>query len=262
MQTTLDTVKGKFVVIKLSGKALDSASWAADIKLLQELGARPVVVHGAGQQIDALCAALGLESKFLGGLRVTDAATLRAAEMALCSAGQQVVAALQRQGVNALGLSGRDAALLVAEPREPELGLVGRIVAVNRDALELLCVDGFVPVVSPIATGPGHAPLNTNADEAAQAVAASLGAHALLLLSDVDGVRGPDGRVARATPESIAALRASGAATGGMLPKLQACADAIAQGVGMVRILKGDASLLQALDPTQDVGTLVVPHGL
>jgi acetylglutamate kinase len=149
----------------------------------------------------------------------------------------------------------------VAEVRSSDLGLVGRIVGVNRDALELLCEDGFVPVLSPIATGPSG-PLNTNADEAAQAVATALGAHGLLLLSDVDGVNGPNGRVAHATPESIEALKASGAATGGMLPKLQACAEAVTQGVAMVRIVTSDASLLQALDPASDLGTLVTHHGL
>lgn len=254
-------LRGKFVIVKLSGKALDSASWAKDIASLRAQGARVVVVHGAGKQIDALSKRLGLQPTFVEGLRVTDAETLRVAEMALCSAGQQVVGALQAEGVNALGLSGRDAGLLVAEPRDARLGLVGRIVAVNRDALELLCEDGFVPVLSPIATGP-KGPLNTNADEAAQAVAAALGAHGLLLLSDVDGVQGPDGRVARATPASIAALKLSGAATGGMLPKLQACADAVTQGVTMVRIVQGDAPLLDALDPASDLGTLVMNDGL
>jgi acetylglutamate kinase len=254
-------LRGKFVVVKLSGKALEAKGWAQDIALLRVQGARVVVVHGAGKQIDALSGKLGLQPKFLQGLRVTDKATLEVAEMALCSVGQSIVGQLQDMGVQSLGLSGRDAGLLVAEPREAALGLVGRIVGVNRDALELLCEDGFVPVLSPIATGP-HGPLNTNADEAAQAVAAAIGAHGLLLLSDVDGVLGPEGRVARATPESIEALKASGAATGGMLPKLQACADAISQGVGMVRIVRSDASLLQALDPATDLGTLVTEHGL
>lgn len=261
MQQNLQrTLRGQVVVVKLSGKALDQPAWAAEVVQLQKWGARPVVVHGAGKQIDELSRALGLESRFVGGLRVTDAKTLDVAEMVLGAAGKRIVSALQREGAKALGLSGRDSVLLVAEPREAELGLVGRIVAVNRDALELLCSDGFIPVLAPIATGPGLQPLNTNADEAAQAVASALGAAALLLVSDVDGVvDGAGQRIARATPASIASLKASGAATGGMLPKLQACADAVGSGVGMVRIVRSDASLLQALDRATDLGTLVTP---
>lgn len=262
MQQLQQRLRGQFVVVKVSGKALDSPGWARDVAALQKMGARPVVVHGAGKQIDALSRKLGLTPTFLDGLRVTDAATLEVAEMALAGAGSQVAQALARHGLRALALSGRDASILVAELRKPELGLVGRIVGVDRDALELLTADGFVVVLGSIATGPEGQALNTNADEAAQAVAASLGAAALLLLSDVDGVQGPDGRIAKATPASIAQLRQSGAASGGMLPKLQACAEAVEQGVGMVRIVKGDASLLQALDPDVDLGTLVVPHGL
>lgn len=255
-------LRGQHVVVKLSGKALDSPTWARDVVALQRLGARPVVVHGAGRQIDALCKALGIPSRFVDGLRVTDRATLEVAEMVLAGVGKGIVAALQQHGARALGLSGRDAALLRAAPRSGELGLVGRILAADRDVLELLCSDGFIPVLSPIATGPGGQPLNTNADEAAQAVGVALGAAALLLVSDVDGVHGPEGRVAVATPASIDALRSSGAASAGMLPKLQACAEAVQQGVGMVRIVRSDASLLQALDPASDLGTLVVPHGL
>jgi acetylglutamate kinase len=259
---SIASMKGKFVVVKLSGKALDQPGWAADIAALLQAGAKPVVVHGGGRQIDAMCKKLGLESRFVRGLRVTDQATLDVAEMVLAQAGKGIVAALLQQGVMALGLSGRDAGLLHAVPRSRELGLVGRITAVDHMALELLCVDGFVPVLSPIATGPGSTALNTNADEAAQAVAVALGAQALLLLSDVDGVRGPKGRIARATPEDIAELRRQGVADGGMLPKLEACRDAVEHGVGLVRIAKGDASLVRALDVEEDIGTLVVPHGV
>lgn len=262
MQQLRHPLAGQTIVVKVSGKALDHPTWAKDVAELQRLGVRPIVVHGAGKQIDELSKALGLTPTFIDGLRVTDAATLQVAEMALASAGSKVVQALAQHGLRALALSGRDAAMLRAELRQKELGYVGRIVAVDHDALELLCADGFIPVLSPIATGPGGQALNTNADEAAQAIATSLGAAALLLLSDVDGVQGPGGRVAKVTPETLAALRASGAASGGMLPKLQACADAIAQGVGMVRIARSDASLLLALDVNEDLGTLVVPHGL
>jgi len=258
----VSALAGQAVVVKLSGKALESsASWSRDIAALHRAGARVVVVHGAGKQITELGEALGLQASFVNGLRVTDAPTLRAAEMALASVGKEVVEALQAHGVLALGISGRDAALLQAQRREPALGFVGRVTGVNLKALEQLLAAGFVPVLSPIAAGPGCS-LNTNADEAAQAVAVALGAKALLLLSDVDGVQGPSGRVANATPASIAALRASGLASGGMLPKLEACAAAVSAGVGMVRILKGEASLLAALDPNTDLGTLVVAHGL
>jgi acetylglutamate kinase len=254
------TLRGQTVVVKLSGKALDSPQWAKDVVYLQRQGARPIVVHGAGKQIDALSARMGLQPQFVEGLRVTDAPTLEVAEMVLHRLGKEAATAIGREGGKALGLSGRDSVLLVAQPRDPALGLVGRIVGVNTDALDLLCSDGFVPVLNPIATGPGLQALNTNADEAAQAIAVAMGAHALLLVSDVDGVRDAHGqRIARATPASIAALKGSGAASGGMLPKLQACAEAVQGGVGMVRILASGASLLQALDAAHDMGTLVTP---
>jgi acetylglutamate kinase len=254
----MDQLKGTFVVVKLSGKALDRPTWAQDIARLQALGAMPVVVHGGGKQIDALSARLGLTPAFHDGLRVTDEATLEVAELVLAREGKRLAAQLLRHGVNALGLSGRDAGLLHAVPRSKALGLVGRITAVDHLLLELLCSDGFVPVLNSIATGPEGTALNTNADEAAQAIAVALGASALLLLSDVDGVLGPQGRIARATPETIAQLRASGVASGGMLPKLEACSQAVEHGVGMVRIARSDAPILQALDRSADVGTLVL----
>lgn len=259
-QNLQQRLRGQYVVVKLSGKALQSPTWAKELVQLQRGGCHVVVVHGAGKQIDELSKALGLPSKFVDGLRVTDAKTLDVAEMVLGAAGKGIVTALQKEGGKALGLSGRDAVLLVAEPRSKELGFVGRIVGVNRDTLELLCSDGFIPVLNPIATGPGLQALNTNADEAAQAVATALGAAALLLVSDVDGVQDQAGqRIAKADPTSIDQLKASGAATGGMLPKLQACREAVEQGVGMVRIVKHDAPLLAALDPATDMGTLVLP---
>ncbi|MCA1812359.1 MAG: acetylglutamate kinase [Halobacteriales archaeon] len=256
----MDQLKGKYVVVKLSGKALDKPSWARDIAELQALGAMPVVVHGGGKQIDALSAKLGLTPSFHDGLRVTDAPTLEVAEMVLAREGKRIAAQLLQQGVNALGLSGRDAGILHAVPRSKQLGHVGRITAVDHLLLELLCSDGFVPVLNSIATGPDGTALNTNADEAAQAIAVALGAQALLLLSDVDGVLGPAGRIAHATPASIAELRASGVASGGMLPKLEACSEAVEHGVGMVRIARSDAPILQALDRSMDLGTLVTPE--
>jgi acetylglutamate kinase len=258
----LSSLKGQVIVVKLSGKALDQPTWAQDVASLQRAGARPVVVHGGGKQIDELSARLGLKAQFVDGLRVTDAATLDVAEMVLAAQGKRIVSALLAEGVHALGLSGRDAGLLHAVPRRRELGLVGRITAVDHQMLELLLSDGFVPVLSPIATGPGYTALNTNADEAAQAIAVALGAKALLLLSDVDGLQGPEGRIERATPQSIAALRAQGIASGGMLPKLEACSEAVQHGVGMVRIARSDAPLLSLLEPRTDLGTLVVDDGL
>lgn len=257
----LDSLKGQVVVVKLSGKALDGAGWAQDVAALQRAGARPVIVHGGGRQIDELCKRLGIASRFVEGLRVTDEATLEVAEMVLAAQGKRIVGALLAEGVHALGLSGRDAGLVHAVPRGKQLGLVGRITAVDHQTLELLLSDGFVPVLSPIATGPGYSALNTNADEAAQSVAVALGAKALLLVSDVDGVLGPQGRIPLATPGSIAELRAAGHASGGMLPKLEACSEAVQQGVGMVRILRSDASLLAALERRTDLGTLVVADG-
>lgn len=239
----LEACRGEFVVLKLGGhsaEARDLARFAEGVGALQGAGALPVVVHGGGPQIDAMMRRLGLEPRFADGLRVTDEAALRVAEMVLLSFGKAVGAALQRQGVSAIALSGQDAGILRATTKDPALGFVGGVASVNTVPLALLAENGIVPVIAPIGSDGTHA-LNVNADEASGAIAAALGARALLLLSNVDGVLARGGRAAILAPAEAQQLIATGAADAGMIPKLRAAVAAAEAGVPLVRISKQEA---------------------
>lgn len=227
-------------VIKLGGNELDRPgwldSWAARVAAAE---GHVVVVHGGGRAITDLSARLGLPVEQRDGLRVTTAGVAAAVEMALGGpVNRQVVAALRRAGVDALGLSGVDGGLLSAEPLDPALGHVGRVVAVRSSLLESLLLAGLTPVVAPMApdaSGDGP-PLNVNADDAAAAIAGALGAAELLLVSDVAAVRIGDASRATLNLGEVPALVAAGSVTGGMVTKIRAAAAALAAGTGAVRI--------------------------
>jgi acetylglutamate kinase len=227
-------------VIKLGGNELDRPGWldALAVRVASAAG-HVVVVHGGGRAITSLSVRLGLPVEQLDGLRVTTPGVAAAVEMALGGpVNRQVVAALRRAGVDALGLSGVDGGLLAAEPLDPKLGYVGQVTAVRSSLLESLLLAGLTPVVAPMAPDPAvdGLPLNVNADDAAAAIAGALGATELLLVSDVAAVR--IGDVSRATLNlgEVPALVAAGVVTGGMVTKIRAAAAALAAGAGAVRI--------------------------
>jgi len=244
-------------VVKLGGNELERAGWLARCAQLIAQSTHPVVVvHGGGRVITELSARLGLPSDKRDGVRVTSPGIAAAVEMALGGpVNRQVVAALRREGVDALGLCGVDGGLLTAVPLEPDLGHVGRITEVRAALLHSLLLAGFTPVVAPMApaaradAGP---PLNVNADHAAAAIAGALGAAELLLVSDVAGVV-VNGEVRPALQLSdVSQLVAAGSVHSGMVAKLDAAAGALTSGTAAVRI--GDLELLT----TPTAGTRVL----
>jgi len=235
------------LVVKLGGTTI-----ADQRQVLDEVAAiarrRPVVlVHGGGRRITEWLERLGVPSRFEGGLRVTDAASLEVAAAVLRGVvNSELVAGLRDLGVDAVGLSGVDGGLLIAE-RIPSMGLVAHVVGLRRDLLDAILVGGQVPVVAPLARDEQGVVCNVNADDAAAGIAAGLGARQLVLLTDVDGVRGSDGRrVDALTSEEAEALIDAGVISGGMVPKIRAALAALAW-AGAEAII-ADASAPDALD--------------
>ncbi len=258
---------GSTVVVKVGGATLGGATFDGDGTLLEEVaalvraGVRVVVVHGGGPLVTAWLDRLGIPTRFTDGLRVTDQAALEVAAMVLRGlVNSGVVAGLSRQGVRALGLSGADNGLLQARQR-PELGLVGEVERVDTAMLTQLLDAGTTPVIAPLGLDATGQLLNINADDVTAAIAAALTADAALFLTDTPGVRGADGSplemLDRATAER---LIAAGAIVGGMIPKVQACLDALA-GAHNALILDGRApGVLTGLLTGSVAGTTVTPH--
>ena len=260
---------GRVVVVKFGGNAMstegdDLADFAGDVALLLAVGIRVVVVHGGGPQIGALLARLGKETAFVDGLRVTDAETLEVARMVLVgSVNRDLVGALNLAGARAVGLSGEDARTITASARSPELGFVGDVASVDPQLLEQLLDDGTVPVVATIGVDASGQAYNINADTAAGAVAAALGAEKLVYLTDVEGVRrdaaDPASLASVLTADELDGLVASGAVHTGMIPKATSCTDAVRAGVGQAHVLDGRIPhvLLLEIFTRAGVGTMV-----
>lgn len=225
-------------VVKVGGSALEDSGWLDRFAAHAARSGPMVVVHGGGPEITALSTRLGVGVQWVNGRRVTTPEALDVAAMVLSGRiNKRLVSALIAAGVDAFGLSGEDGALLVAEPAAGgDLGRVGVVSGVRAALLHTLLGAGLTPVVSPISRGVDGAPLNVNADEAATAIAAALGADELLYLTDVEGVRGPEGRLARLSTLEASALIATGTAREGMAVKLEAALAGVAAGIGAVRI--------------------------
>jgi acetylglutamate kinase len=269
---------GQIFVVKYGGHAMgdpDAAKgFASDIVLLKAVGINPVVVHGGGPQIGAMLKKLGVESSFVNGLRVTDAETASIAEMVLSGAiNKEIVGWITRAGGRAVGLSGKDAGLVTAEKvgartanvtrgieRHVDLGFVGDPVEVDRAILDTLSAAGVIPVIAPIAADEEGTTYNINADTMAGAIAAALGATRLFLLTDVAGVLDKEGELLTdLTPTQIEALQADGTVTGGMIPKLETCVNAVKGGVEAAVILDGRVphAMLVEIFTAKGAGTLV-----
>ncbi len=274
----LQRYAGATFVIKYGGHAMGdpaaARSFADDVVLLKAVGINPVVVHGGGPQIGSMLKRLGVESRFVDGLRVTDAETARIAEMVLAgSINKEIVGWIGQAGGKAVGLSGKDARLVIAEKvrrdvpdplqgieRHVDLGFVGEPCAVDRTILDTLMSAGFIPVVAPIAIGDDGHTYNINADTMAGAIAAALGAARFFLLTDVAGVLDKDRRLLpELTPAEIAALREDGTIAGGMIPKVETCVKAVEAGVDAAVILDGRNrhAMLLEIFTTRGAGTLV-----
>ena len=238
---------GATVVIKLGGHAMGSdeamASFARDVVLMQQVGANPVIVHGGGPMINAMLERLNIQSEFVNGKRVTDAATMEVVEMVLSGlVNKRIVQAIGAQGGRAVGLSGKDAQLVTCTQTNPELGFVGTPSVVDASILEDLFSSNIIPVIAPLGAGENGETFNINGDTAAGAIAGALKADRLLLLTDVAGVKNANGEVlTEMTAAQIRELTADGTIAGGMIPKTETALDAINEGVRAVVILDGRA---------------------
>ena len=257
---------GKVLVIKYGGHAMENDelkdSFAQDVALLKCVGMRPVIVHGGGPVIDAAVKQAGITPQFVRGLRVTDPATMDIVEQVLVGKiNKEIVALLNRRGATAIGLSGKDGELVVARKKKSDvdLGLVGEVVGVNPRVIE--SNGDFVPVVAPTAADRDGRTFNINADVVAGAIAEALQAEKLILLTDVEGVKGRDGKLVEELPARDAReLIADGTIASGMIPKIECCIAALAGGVRQAHVIDGrvrHALLLEVLT-SRGVGTEVV----
>jgi len=242
---------GKTIVVKYGGNAMIDdrlkEQVMQDIALLHYVGIRPILVHGGGPEISALMKQMGHEPTFVGGLRVTDAATMEIVEMALAGkTNKGIVALLNRQGAMAVGLSGKDANLIVAHKMESprgDLGFVGEIEQVNPALLKLLADEGYIPVISSVAIGEDGESYNVNADHAAGAIAAEVKASKLIMLTDVEGLYASypdkDSLISEMDVARAKEMLATGAAEKGMIPKVEACIMALEGGVERAHMIDG-----------------------
>jgi acetylglutamate kinase len=257
--------------VKYGGAAMDTvglaASFAEDVALLQSVGIRPVIVHGGGPAVTRMSARLGIETRFVDGLRVTDAETLDVATMVLAGKlNTEVVASLVSGGVNAVGLSGVDGRMLLARKQGAavggaDLGFVGEVVHVDVGVVEALLGQRFVPVVASIALDESGQAYNVNADVVASELAVALEAEKLVYLNDVPGVIGPSGDLLSelSAQQCLELLGAAGVVDGGMIPKLESAVRALAAGVTRVHLVDGrvEHSLVLELFTPEGVGTMI-----
>ena len=268
------------VVVKYGGHAMGDAdlaqAFARDITLLRQSGVHPVVVHGGGPQIGRMLTRLGIVSEFKGGLRVTDKATVEIVEMVLAgSINKEIVQAINAEGGRAVGLCGKDGNMVTAEKvrrtmvdpdsnieKVVDLGFVGEPVDVNPTVLKLVLKEDLIPVVAPVAPGADGETYNVNADTFAGAIAGSLNAKRLLFLTDVPGVLDKEGNlIKQLTVAKARELIADGTISGGMIPKVETCIEALDQGVEGVVILDGKVphAVLLELFTDRGAGTLIRP---
>jgi len=272
----------KIVVVKYGGNALHAAanaesegaedpgdalaSFAEDVVLMRAVGMLPVVVHGGGPQIGELMDRLGKETEFRNGLRVTDADTLDIARMVLVGkVNRDIVSAINVHGPIAVGLSGEDANLITAAPRHADLGFVGNVSLVDPTMLERLLAEALIPVVATIGADESGQAYNINADTVAGALAEAVQAEKLIFLTDIEGLRvvadDPTTVIHQASAAVIDEIVRDGGVQGGMIPKVEACANAVRAGVRQAHILDGREphALLLELFTDSGVGTMVVP---
>jgi len=277
----LQRYEGRTFVVKYGGHAMGdpelAADFAEDIVLLKAVGINPVVVHGGGPQIGRMLKALGIESQFVDGLRVTDKQTAEVAEMVLAGAiNKELVGWIARAGGKAIGISGKDGGMVVArkvgakkapkaieeggEPLVVDLGFVGEPARIDTSVLDTICKAGMIPIIAPIGVGEDGETYNINADTMAGGIAAALGAARLFLLTDVPGVLDKDKRLlTNLTPADIARLAEDGTISGGMIPKLETCVHAVEAGCEAAVVLDGRVphAMLLEFFTSKGAGTLI-----
>lgn len=268
----IQRLAGKTVVIKYGGNAMINEelkdSVMEDITLLKFIGLNPIVVHGGGPDISSALKTYGIESKFINGLRVTDEDTVKIAQMVLVGkTNKEIVAGINGKGGKAVGISGIDGALLECEKyytevdgEKADIGFVGDVVKVNRELLDLLTSDEYIPVVAPIGTDKNGQSYNINADTVASVIACALKAEKLMLLTDIDGVKDAEGNIIfeMGTQETRRLIN-EGVINGGMIPKVLGCVKAISAGVQRVHIIDGRIphSILLEIFTDTGIGTMI-----
>ena len=282
MQKKIETVKtlldalpfikefrNEIVVIKYGGSAQTSPQlkekFAEDILLMYLVGIRPVIVHGGGKKITDMLDALNIETKFIEGQRVTTKEVMRIAEMILSGEiNKEIVSLLNSHGAKAIGISGKDAHFISAKAKDfAKWGLTGNITDVKSEVVEKLLDDDFIPVIAPIATGEemGHPGFNINADLCASYVAKAIGANKIVFLTDTAGVLNNDKKLfTHLTQDEVEELKADGTINGGMVPKVDACLEALEGGVQKAHIIDGriEHSMLLELFTSDGIGTEIV----
>jgi len=261
----LQRYDGAVVVIKFGGHAMGSpeamASFARDIVLLKQVNVNPVIVHGGGPMINEMLDRLDIKSEFVNGKRVSDEKTVEVVEMVLSGTiNKRIVQAINAEGGHAVGLSGKDANLMICDRAQPDMGFVGEPADIDPTVIEELSASGYIPVIAPLGAGRNGETYNVNGDTAAGAIAAALKADRLLLLTDVDGVKNASGEVVtQLTPDQVREMTAEGVIAGGMIPKTETALTAIDGGVRAVVILDGRApnAVLLELYTEHGAGSLI-----
>jgi acetylglutamate kinase len=264
---------GKTFVVKYGGAAMVDERLKAqvmqDLVLLRTVGIKPVLVHGGGKEVSEVMQRMGLQPRFAGGLRVTDAETMEIVEMVLAgTTNKGIVSFIHRAGGKAVGLSGKDGNLLVARKLTPDgndIGYVGEVTQVNAEVIEVLSTAGYIPVISSVAVGADGESYNVNADHAAGAIAAALRAEKLIILTDVPGVlanlKDPTSLISEMSIAQAEELLRNGKAESGMAPKLEACITALRTGVQRAHIIDGRRphAILMEVFTDHGVGTMIKP---
>lgn len=262
---------GTKIVVKYGGSAmLDEAlkyNVIRDIAMLKLIGLKPIIVHGGGKEISKWVKLTGKEPEFVNGLRVTDAETMEIAEMVLSKVNKSLVQMMQKLGINAVGISGKDAGFMKVEKKYPggkDIGYVGEVAGVNEKILDTLIDNDFIPVVAPIGLSDDFESYNINADDAACAVAKAIGAEKLVFLTDIEGVfvdpNDKNTLISEMTVSEAKTFIEKGIVGGGMLPKLTNCIDAIDNGVSRVHVLDGrvEHCLLLEFFTEKGIGTAIL----
>ena len=263
--------QGATIVVKYGGSAMVEhdlkKSVIKDVALLKLVGFRPIIVHGGGKEITAWLNRFGKKTEFVNGFRVTDAETMRVAEMVLNRINKGLVSMMEKTGVKAVGISGKDGTVLRVDRKMPggqDIGFVGDVKEVDTRLLNTLLDNDFVPVVCPVGSDDGYYSYNVNADDAACAIATAMKAQKLVFLSDIKGVYSdpddPSTLISEMTVNETKEFLKSGHAGGGMLPKLQNCIHAIESGVSRVHILDGRIPHSQLLEffTNRGIGTAII----
>lgn len=268
--------QGKTMVIKYGGHAMTDEdlkrSFAQDVVLLKVIGINPVIVHGGGPQINDLLKRLNIQSHFVRGMRVTDQPTMEVVEMVLGKISKEIVSLISHHGGKAVGLSGKDGDLILANKlsvtteqdgkrSKVDIGMVGEVRAVNPTVIQALDRGDFIPVIAPVGVGQNGETYNINADVVAGKIAESLGAEKLILLTDVPGIKGADGKViSTLDADQAGELIRQGVIDGGMIPKVECCIDALRGGAQKTHIVDGRVkhAVLLEIFTHEGVGTQVV----